>query len=70
MSRITAPTIVSAALMDEVCPPSGAFAAFNALSVPKQMEVFEWDGHDGGRAFFDQTALEFVATHLPPNPSA
>jgi cephalosporin-C deacetylase len=65
--RITAPAIVSVALMDEVCPPSGVFAAYNAISADlavKQIEVFEWDGHEGGRGLFDTTALEFVHDRL------
>lgn len=64
--RITAPAIVSVALMDAVCPPSGVFAAYNAIpdAAGKQIEVFEWDGHEGGRGFFDTTALEFVAGRL------
>ncbi|MFC7528249.1 acetylxylan esterase [Actinoplanes sp. GCM10030250] len=62
--RVTAPAIVSAGLMDEVCPPSGVFGAYNELSGDKQIEVYEWDGHDGGRTFFDTAALEFVARHL------
>ncbi|MEU4420568.1 acetylxylan esterase [Actinoplanes sp. NPDC024001] len=63
--RITAKTIVSVALMDAVCPPSGVFAAYNAIgaaSAAKQIEVFEWDGHEGGRGFFDTAALEFVSS--------
>ncbi|BCY12736.1 acetylxylan esterase [Actinoplanes sp. L3-i22] len=59
--RITAPALFSTALMDDVCPPSGVFAAFNELTGPKEIEVYEWDGHDGGRTFFDVKALEFAA---------
>ncbi|GLX99898.1 MULTISPECIES: alpha/beta fold hydrolase [Actinoplanes] len=62
--RITAPTIVSVALMDAVCPPSTVFAAYNAVAAPKQIEVYEWDGHEGGRGFFDIAALEFVEDRL------
>ncbi|MEV6300126.1 acetylxylan esterase [Actinoplanes sp. NPDC051861] len=58
--RVTAPAVVSAALMDDVCPPSGVFGAYNSLSGRKQIEVYEWDGHDGGRSYFDTLALEFV----------
>ena len=61
--RITAPALFSTALMDAVCPPSGVFAAFNEVTTPKAIEVYEWDGHDGGRSFFDVKALEFAASH-------
>ncbi|MFC3987539.1 acetylxylan esterase [Actinoplanes siamensis] len=62
--RVTAPALLSTALMDEVCPPSGVFAAYNELNGPKQIEVYEWDGHDGGKSHFDVKALEFAAAHL------
>lgn len=62
--RITAPAILSTALMDATCPPSGVFAAYNTLQGPKQIEVYEWDGHDGGRTHFDVAALEFVDDRL------
>lgn len=62
--RITAPALFSTALMDAVCPPSGVFAAFNEVGTEKDIEVYEWDGHDGGRTFFDVKALEFAARHV------
>ncbi|WP_430789990.1 acetylxylan esterase [Actinoplanes sp. G11-F43] len=62
--RITAPAILSTALMDATCPPSGVFAAYHAIQGPKQIEVYEWDGHDGGRTHFDVAALEFVDDRL------
>ncbi|WP_229072868.1 alpha/beta fold hydrolase [Actinoplanes sp. DH11] len=58
--RITAPALLSVGLMDDVCPPSGVFGAFNTLTGPKRIEVYEWDGHDGGRTYFDTEALEFA----------
>jgi cephalosporin-C deacetylase len=62
--RVTAPALLSTALMDGVCPPSGVFAAYNELQGTKEIEVFEWDGHDGGRTHFDVKALEFTAKHV------
>jgi len=60
----SAPALFSAALMDQICPPSTVFAAYHAYPATKEMEVYEWDGHEGGRAHFDQRALEFVTTLL------
>lgn len=43
------PALFGVALMDQVCPPSTVFAAFNAWgSDDKQIEVFPWNGHEGG----------------------
>jgi cephalosporin-C deacetylase len=50
--RATAPALFSVALMDEVCPPSTVFAAFNAYgggsAVAKDIEVYSHNGHEGG----------------------
>jgi cephalosporin-C deacetylase len=62
--RATAPALFAAALHDEICPPSTVFAAFHAYGGPKEMAVYEWDGHEGGRAHFDARALAFVAATL------
>jgi cephalosporin-C deacetylase len=64
--RATAPALFSVALMDAVCPPSTVFAAFHEYSGPKDIAVYEWDGHEGGRAHFQARALDFLADHLAP----
>ncbi|WP_442927716.1 acetylxylan esterase [Microbacterium sp. MMO-20] len=47
--RVTAPALVSVALMDEIVLPSTVFAAFHALgSADKTLEVYEFNGHEGG----------------------
>lgn len=49
--RITAPSLLSVALMDEIVLPSTVFAAFNAIPAPdKSIEVYEFNGHEGGGA--------------------
>ena len=59
--RATAPLLASAALMDATCPPSGIFAAVNAYGGPdKDIAVYEWDGHEGGRADFAGRSVAFV----------
>lgn len=47
--RITAPALYSVALMDDIVLPSSVFAAFNATgSVDKHIEVYGYNGHEGG----------------------
>ncbi|WP_238012042.1 acetylxylan esterase [Dactylosporangium sp. AC04546] len=58
--RITAPALVSAALMDLTCPPSTVFAAYNAIPGRKEMQLYEWDGHDGGQGHFSQRSVQFA----------
>ena len=43
--RISARTLVSAGLMDIVCPPSTVFAAYNEITAAKQIEVYPYSGH-------------------------
>jgi cephalosporin-C deacetylase len=46
--RVTARALVSVALMDEICPPSTVFAAYNYLPEPKEMRVWAYNNHEGG----------------------
>ncbi len=44
-----APALFGVALMDQICPPSTVFAAYNAWGSPaKQIDVYRWNGHEGG----------------------
>ena len=44
--RITAETLMLTGLMDNVCPPSTQFAAYNAISAPKEMVIYPDFGHE------------------------
>ena len=43
--RITADCLVSVGLMDDVCPPSTVFAAYNAITSAKEIAVFQFGVH-------------------------
>ncbi len=47
-ARATVPALYSVALMDAVCPPSTVFAAYNPLGPAPEIEVYPWNGHEGG----------------------
>jgi cephalosporin-C deacetylase len=47
--RVTAPARVSAALLDQTCPPSTVFAAANALAGPVEVDVYPFNQHEGGQ---------------------
>lgn len=51
--RATAPAWFTAALMDDICKPSTVFGAYNAYAGPKQIEVFPFNGHEGGASQTD-----------------
>jgi cephalosporin-C deacetylase len=48
--RATAPAWFSTGLMDEACPPSTAFGAYHAYAGPKQIRLWEYNGHEAGGA--------------------
>jgi cephalosporin-C deacetylase len=43
--RITARCMVSVGLMDQICPPSTVFAAYNAITAVKEIAVFQFGVH-------------------------
>jgi cephalosporin-C deacetylase len=42
--------------MDEVCPPSTVYAAYNRYAGPKQMRIWHYNGHEGGGPGFSPDA--------------
>jgi cephalosporin-C deacetylase len=44
--RITADCLLSVGLMDEICPTSTVFAAYNEITAPKQIAVYSFGTHD------------------------
>ena len=46
--RATCPAWFSVALMDDICPPSTVFGAYNSYAGPAEMEIFAYNGHEGG----------------------
>lgn len=47
-ARAEAPALFSAALMDQICPPSTVFAAANQWAGGAQVEVYPYNQHEGG----------------------
>jgi cephalosporin-C deacetylase len=43
--RIRAECLLSVGLMDDVCPPSTVFAAYNEIPSPKQIAVYPFGVH-------------------------
>lgn len=62
-ARAQAGALFSAALMDEICPPSTVFAAYNHYAGPKEMRVWRYNHHEGGGTFQSQEKLAFVHRH-------
>jgi cephalosporin-C deacetylase len=58
--RSQAPALFSVGLRDRVCPPSTVFAAYNAYAGPKQIEVYDFNEHEGGGPFHQRAQLRFM----------
>ncbi|WAB84998.1 acetylxylan esterase [Microcella daejeonensis] len=62
-ARAHASALFSVGLMDEVCPPSTVYAAYNVYSGAKQMAVYPFNGHENGEEVQALRALRW-ATEL------
>jgi cephalosporin-C deacetylase len=52
-----APALFSVAMMDETCPPSTVYAAFNAYVGDKRMVEYDFNNHEGGGAHQDREQM-------------
>jgi cephalosporin-C deacetylase len=50
-ARASCPAWFSVALMDRVCPSSTVFAAYHRYAGPAEIEVFPYNGHEGGAEY-------------------
>ena len=60
----SAPALFSVALMDEICPPSTVFAAYNAYGGPKEISIYPFNDHEGGEAFQQREQLAWLRSRL------
>lgn len=59
-----APALFSVAMMDEVCPPSTVYAAYNRYGGEKQIIEYAYGDHAGGGARHEQRQLHWLAETL------
>ena len=62
--RATAPALFSVGLMDETCPPSTVYAAYNRYGGPKEIREYPFNDHEGGEAFHQVAKLRWLAERL------
>ncbi len=60
-ARGTAPALYSVGLMDDICPPSTVFAAYNLWQGEKHITVWPWNKHEGGGIHVRGEHLQFLA---------
>lgn len=59
-ARMSIPALFSVGLMDQVCPPSTVYAAFNHYAGTKEMAVYPYNGHENGGPFQIARHLKFA----------
>ncbi len=59
-ARSQARALYSTALMDMTCPPSTVFAAYNHLNAPKDIKVYTYNQHEGGRDHHQLEKVRFL----------
>ena len=60
VSSYSARTLPSVGLMDEICPPSTVYAAYNHLAGPKDIRVYRYNHHEGGGAYQTVEKIKFL----------
>jgi len=64
-ARAKAPAIFSVGLMDNICPPSTVYAAYNHYAGPKELTVWEYNNHEGGGSYQSKDKLDFLRRLWP-----
>ena len=59
-SRIAAKTLVAVGLRDTITPPSTVFAAYNAISAPKEIVVLPYSGHEPPTSHVERQLADFA----------
>jgi cephalosporin-C deacetylase len=59
-TRAKAPALFSTALMDDICPPSTVFAAYNYYGGAKDIRVWQYNQHEGGGSYQAIEKLQFL----------
>jgi cephalosporin-C deacetylase len=59
-TRAKAKTLFSVGLMDQVCPPSTVYAAYNHWAGQKDIKVYPYNGHEGGQSYQTIEKIKFL----------
>lgn len=63
-AHATARAHFSVALMDDVCPPSTVYAAYNHYAGPKEIAVYPWNMHEGGGLHQEEREIAWLRDAL------
>ena len=64
-ARARAEALFSVGLMDNICPPSTVYAAYNVYAGKKEIRIYPYNGHEGGQNLHLQEKLRFLRALWP-----
>ena len=56
-----AEALFSVGLMDDICPPSTVYGAFNAYPGKKTIVEYEFNNHEGGRGYQEREQMVWLS---------
>ena len=59
--RARARALFSVALMDDICPPSTVYGAYQAYAGPKSIEEYTFNNHEGGGTLHERRQVAWLA---------
>jgi cephalosporin-C deacetylase len=59
-SRIAAKALIAVGLRDTITPPSTVFAAYNAITAPKEIVVLPYSGHEPLTSHVERQLADFA----------
>jgi cephalosporin-C deacetylase len=59
-ARAAAAALFSVGLMDDICPPSTVYAAYNNYAGPKEIRIWPYNNHEGGGTFQLREQIGFL----------
>ncbi|MBC6936977.1 MAG: hypothetical protein DWB42_14220, partial [Chloroflexi bacterium] len=59
-ARARARALFSVGLMDEICPPSTVYAAYNHYAGEKDIRVWRYNHHEGGESYQTLEKIKFL----------
>ena len=63
--QATAPALFSVAVMDDICPPSTVYGAYNAYGGgDKSIIEYEFNNHEGGGPFQERAQMDWLAAQF------
>jgi cephalosporin-C deacetylase len=59
-ARTKSQALFSVGLMDDICPPSTVFAAYNHFAGPKEIKIYRYNHHEGGGNYHVVEKVKFL----------